>query len=361
MLRAIRENLEFIADRKVLQNGTDARRYQYALLATQQGRSNPVSNNFNISHLKFRITMMNRSKSSDMQVMKYLLAVPAVTGLLLLTGLTQAKEKQEPLAVVASHALPEANLKDFIQAAVQEYNEAADTGLLAPPAPPAAPTAPTPPVPPTPPIHLLSGIDKNNMTVFINGIQTDTDPNTIDPKDIKEMMVYTSGTDKHNTSTKIHITTHGHQVSKDKMDRPVIFLDGKRYEDDLSAINPKSIKSMDVIKDEQRIRDYDATVRTDQGLILITTYEGDQQASNKADDQPFSIYPNPAAAHWTIKTDQQGANDSYELFDQDGNKKASGQLKQSTQINGTAFPEGVYFLKLRIDGKLYEARLAKGR
>lgn len=359
LLRAIRENLEFIADRKVLQNGTDARQYQYALLATQQSsRSHPLSNNFNISHLKFRITMMNRSKSSDMQVLKYLLAVPAVTGLLLLTGFTQAKEKQELSAPVTQSSVH----SDFTQAGVQLYNEVADTSRWAPPAPPAAPAAPAPPmppVPPPPPPHPIPGIDKNNTTVFINGKQSDIDPETIDPGDIKEMTVYRTGSDKRNSSTKIHITTKGHQVTKDKIGQPVVFVDGKRYEKDLATINPKTIKSMNVIKDEQRIRDYDATIRTDQGLIVITTYDGDKHTSNQSALPPFTVYPNPASAQWTIQVTKADAGDRYELFDKNGNKKATGRLTQNTQLSAETLPGGIYFLKLRIAGKDYETRLEK--
>ncbi len=371
MLRAIRENLEFIADRKVLQNGTDARHYQYALLATQQSsKSNLLSNNFNISHLKFRITMMNRSKSSDMQVLKYLLAVPAVTGLLLLTGFSQAKEKQEPISIEKSSTLSDVNLLDFSRQAGQDYNDIADTSrsssnITAPAAPPVPPAPPAPPQPP----QLINGFDKssinkNNSILFIDGVKTDIDLNLINPDHIKSMTIYKAGAGTQDKST-IRITTKASatvEVNNPviKSEQPVIFLNGKRYEKDLADINPLSIKSMDVIKEEEAIRNYDATIRTDVGLILITTNE---QAENKTNHtiKPFQVFPNPTTTNWTIKTAQSGINNAYELYDRNGNKIASGKLEQTTQINAAAFPEGTYFLKLQISGKQYETRLAKGR
>lgn len=360
MLRAIRENLEFIADRKVLQNGTDARKYQYALLATQQGRSNPLSNNFNISHLKFRITMMNRSKSSDMQVLKYLLAVPAVTGLLLLTGLTQAKGKQEPLVVTANDALSNANFNDFIQAAVKEYNEGTDTGRPAPPAPPVpAELPPVPPVPPQPENNITAEpIDPNRITTIniteeiVNG-NTTAKSTRITSQNIKYLTINTDPDNKQNT--KVESNTMSTSYKKGDY---TIYLDGERFYESLTQLNPKAIKSLSILSGQHAV-DFDPKLSMDDKIIVIETNKEIKENPSPV-TQPFQVFPNPTAAYWTIKTDQQSANDSYELFDRDGNKKASGKLEQSTRINGTTFPEGVYFLKLRIGGKLYEARLAKG-
>lgn len=360
MLRAIRENLEFIADRKVLQNGTDARQYQYALLATQQGRNNPLSNNFNISHLKFRITMMNRSKSSDLQVLKYLLAVPAVTGLLLLTGLTQAKEKQAPLAVTANDALSNASLNDFLQAAVKEYNERADTARPAPPAPPVpAEFPPVPPAPPQPENNIAAApIDPNRITTIniteeiING-NTTAKSTRIASQHIKYLTINTDPDNKQNT--KVESNTMSTSFKKGDY---TIYLDGERFYESLTELNPKAIKSLSILSGQHAV-DFDPKLSMDDKIIVVETNK-EIKDKPSATAQPFQVFPNPTAAYWTIKTDLQGANDSYELFDRDGNKKASGKLKQSTRINGTAFPEGVYFLKLYIGGKLYEARLAKG-
>jgi TonB-dependent SusC/RagA subfamily outer membrane receptor len=93
---AIRKNLEFIADRQVLQEGIDRRKYQYSLLATFTGQS-AVSfpNHFNFSHLKTRIHMMNKQKSNKTHLMKYLLAAAlSIITLLFATGLSFAQQQK---------------------------------------------------------------------------------------------------------------------------------------------------------------------------------------------------------------------------------------------------------------------------
>lgn len=368
MLRAIRENLEFIADRKVLQNGTDARQYQYALLATQQSsRSHPLSNNFNISHLKFRITMMNRSKSSDMQVLKYLLAVPAVSGLLLLTGFTQAKEKPEPIPAVANDVLPETNYTDFTQAAIQAYNEFSDTNLVtSPPVPPAPPVPasapPAPPAPPVPPqpesnLHTESGAP-SRITTTIEITEETVDGRTtqksskIEARDVKYLTINTDPDNKENT--KVHSNAISTSFKKHEYK---IYLDGERFYESLTELNPKAIKSMSILSGQHAVA-FDPKLGTDEKIIVIETNKERNTQSSKA--QPFQVFPNPAATYWTIKTEQSGTDDRYELYDRNGNKKASGFLKQSTQINAEHLAKGTYFLKLRIAGKHYESQLEKG-
>lgn len=360
MLRAIRENLEFIADRKVLQSGTDAQQYQYALLATQQSsRSNPLSNNFNISHLKFRITMMNRSKSSDMQVLKYLLAVPAVSGLLLLTGFTQAKEKQEPIPVVTHEVLPAENLTDFTQAAIQAYNQVTDTSLVsAPPVPPVPPVPAAPPAPPIPPQpESKAPITPNRITTTIEITEETVDGRTtqksskIEARDVKYLTINTDPDNKENT--KVHSNAISTSFKKDEYK---IYLDGERFYESLTELNPKAIKSMSILSGQHAV-DFDAKLSADEKIIVIETNKGKNTQSRN--EQPFQVFPNPAATYWTVKTEQSGADDRYELFDRNGNKKTSGKLMESTQINAETLPGGIYVLKLRIAGRSYETRLEK--
>ncbi|RYD96142.1 MAG: T9SS type A sorting domain-containing protein [Sphingobacteriales bacterium] len=362
LLRAIRENLEFIADRKVLQNGTDARQYQYTLLATQQSsRSNPLSNNFNISHLKFRITMMNRSKSSDMQVLKYLLAVPAVTGLLLLTGFTQAKERQEPRSIAPTDVFAATNLADLSRQAVQVYNEAADTSRTAlntiPPATPPAP--PVPPIPPQPENNFPTEyIDPNRITTIniteeiINGkpIKTAT---KIEARNIKYLTI------SDDPDNQEHTLVHSNAVSTSfEKGSHIVYLDGERYNESLTELNPGAIKSMSILSGQHAV-DFDPDLNIDDKIIVIETNKKIKKNTKSPAAQPFQVFPNPTTHYWTIKTAQPGAGDRYELLDRNGNKKASGKLEQNTQINAATFPEGIYFLKLRIAGSNYETRLEK--
>ncbi|HEX3386991.1 MAG TPA: M56 family metallopeptidase, partial [Mucilaginibacter sp.] len=53
MKKAVRENIEFITDRKILQKGADSKQYQYSLLTVSMaGTANNLVNHFNISTIK---------------------------------------------------------------------------------------------------------------------------------------------------------------------------------------------------------------------------------------------------------------------------------------------------------------------
>ena len=85
MKREVRLNLEFLADRKVMDAGFATKSYQYHLLGLTYNRKYGLSNNFNFSHLKQRIIMMNKKKTNGAGHIKYaLFAIPAFA--LLLAG-----------------------------------------------------------------------------------------------------------------------------------------------------------------------------------------------------------------------------------------------------------------------------------
>lgn len=85
MKREVRLNLEFLADRKVMDAGFATKNYQYHLLGLTYNRKYGLSNNFNFSHLKQRIIMMNKKKTNGAGHIKYaLFTIPAFA--LLLAG-----------------------------------------------------------------------------------------------------------------------------------------------------------------------------------------------------------------------------------------------------------------------------------
>jgi beta-lactamase regulating signal transducer with metallopeptidase domain len=81
--KAIRQNLEFIADNKVLQTGIDKKQYQYLLLKVIGNNHFSIAPNFNFSSLKKRIAMMNKMKSAKMHLVKFLFVLPLMAVLLL--------------------------------------------------------------------------------------------------------------------------------------------------------------------------------------------------------------------------------------------------------------------------------------
>ncbi|MDP9077563.1 MAG: M56 family metallopeptidase [Bacteroidota bacterium] len=91
MKKAVKENIEFITDRKVLRNGADTKQYQYSLVnvslsAAPQG----IVNHFNISTIKKRIIMMNAKRSSKVKLTRYAFLVPAVVAMLLVFSISKA-------------------------------------------------------------------------------------------------------------------------------------------------------------------------------------------------------------------------------------------------------------------------------
>lgn len=77
MKREIAMNLEYLADNGVLREGVDSREYQYHLLRlTYHETAVQIVNNFNVSQLKQRIMMMNKTKSPALKLAKYLLILP---------------------------------------------------------------------------------------------------------------------------------------------------------------------------------------------------------------------------------------------------------------------------------------------
>ncbi|MGB8193520.1 MAG: M56 family metallopeptidase, partial [Chitinophagaceae bacterium] len=79
---AIRQNLEFIADQAVLNNGLDKKTYQYHLLKVIGSSQYSIANNFNFSSLKKRIAMMNRLKTARVHLVKFLFVLPLLAVLL---------------------------------------------------------------------------------------------------------------------------------------------------------------------------------------------------------------------------------------------------------------------------------------
>eukprot|EP01136_Pigoraptor_vietnamica_P003063 Opistho-1_new@31827 len=92
MKKAVKENLEFITDEKILKQGVDRKMYQYSLLDV--GALQPVAaivNNFNLSDLKKRIKMMNVKRSSKLTLSRYMLVLPV---LLMITLAFTVSKKQ---------------------------------------------------------------------------------------------------------------------------------------------------------------------------------------------------------------------------------------------------------------------------
>jgi bla regulator protein blaR1 len=115
---AIRENLEFIADKKVLESGKDAKQYQYELLHVITGahKATAIATQFSLLHLKNRIKMMNKQKSRKWNKIKYFLLIP----ILCAVAVVVAQNNNKPVVAQANAIEPKVsitkqeNIKDFI-------------------------------------------------------------------------------------------------------------------------------------------------------------------------------------------------------------------------------------------------------
>ena len=81
--RSIRQNLEFIADNKVIENGVNKKQYQYLLLKVIGNNQFSIATQFNFSSLKKRIVMMNKTKSAKRQLGRFLFFFPVLAIILL--------------------------------------------------------------------------------------------------------------------------------------------------------------------------------------------------------------------------------------------------------------------------------------
>jgi beta-lactamase regulating signal transducer with metallopeptidase domain len=117
---SIRQNLEFIADQKVLENGLNKKEYQYLLLKVIGNQQFSIASSFNFSSLKKRIAMMNKLKSARLNLVRFLFVLPLAAVLLL--AFRQQDDREAPYdtipgtgqaASTSDHSMLQ---KDFINA-----------------------------------------------------------------------------------------------------------------------------------------------------------------------------------------------------------------------------------------------------
>lgn len=197
--KSIRQNLEFIADHKVLQNGIDKKEYQYLLLKVIGVSQFRIATPFNFSSLKKRIAMMNKIKSAKVHLLKFLFMLPLMAVLLISFRNTiheqdstgkdvLLKESADPTWVRATDTVPSARKWPSNVSSMSRKNDAVEVRLkdgkvehydfskeddqvafekkygkwASPPPPPPPPPArvkgvrvspPAPLAPPTPPVN----------------------------------------------------------------------------------------------------------------------------------------------------------------------------------------------------------------
>lgn len=98
----LKQNLEFLTDKLVLETGIDAKHYQYNLLKVSGLQNNiAAANHFHFLKLKNRIIMMNKKQTNPYHAVKFLLLVPVVA--LLLMAFTERKQLLKSFNEVVLH------------------------------------------------------------------------------------------------------------------------------------------------------------------------------------------------------------------------------------------------------------------
>ena len=111
----IRLNLEYLADNKVVETSIDHKQYQYHLLGlTHISKQTGLYNNFNVSHLKRRIIMMNKKRTRTAGRIKYALFAPLAAALLLVSNIEAVARTVEKVmdASEATNTVPQDKPKE---------------------------------------------------------------------------------------------------------------------------------------------------------------------------------------------------------------------------------------------------------
>lgn len=120
----MRVNHEYLADRKVIQNGYDKKTYQYHLLGlkhTQLAAAN-LYNNFSVLPLKNRIKMLNRKRTRNIMKSKYLMFIPITALLILFSNCAnmESEDKATKNEEVEVKAIPEVVKNDTLTATAND-------------------------------------------------------------------------------------------------------------------------------------------------------------------------------------------------------------------------------------------------
>lgn len=125
MKREVRNNLEYMADNRVIQTGHDYQSYQFHLLglAHQKAAAN-LSNSFNVLPLKNRIKMMNKKRTKEIGRTKYLMFLPMAALLMIISNIEAVARTTKSIA------------REVIQTVEQVVEQTPVTPLNTPQTPP---------------------------------------------------------------------------------------------------------------------------------------------------------------------------------------------------------------------------------
>jgi TonB-dependent SusC/RagA subfamily outer membrane receptor len=255
MKTAIKENLEFLTDRKMLRTGVDKKSYQYSLVQVNAAQyAAGIANNFNFSHLKNRIKMMNKQKSSRLHVYRYAVLGCLTCGVLLSLNFTKAgttvmnnvvKEVKGVLIEEPKDTVP---VRSVIVEKIKKKNTTDESVI----------------------IRLEDG--RKDTVVGLAAVERDTKADTgLARKFVKvyNQKMVTGYSITRDTSVRLSLVQRD-----DTKTQPLFILDGEPMkpapgQNALQHVDPNTIESISVLKDQSAAAIYGPAGNN--GVIIITT------------------------------------------------------------------------------------------
>lgn len=320
---AIRQNLEFIADKNVLEKGVDKKQYQYLLLKVTGYNQFSIAPKFNFSSLKKRIAMMNKLKSAKVNLLRFLFILPLLAIILLSfrkeisSSLKRTNHLFSQKQIVSNDSVPlvkktsdkgfdiaiwknkgnkspiiiikDKNENEVERLTMDEWNMKKEYfvnkyGQLPPPPPPAAPPAPPSPsrIPPPPPskadnVAAISSTEKwpDNVLYVVNGTEvTKSVVENINPSVIESIDVLKGETaiTKYGDKGKEGVLLIKTKATGELI--PLYVIDGTTLTKEVAEkIDSKKIQSVNVLKGESAEKKYGEEGKN--GVIEIRTKSAD--------------------------------------------------------------------------------------
>lgn len=287
--KAIRQNLEFIADKNVLDGGIDPRRYQYLLLKVMGLHQYSITNNFSFSSLKKRIIMMNKMKTAKVHLVKFLFVLPLLTVMLLAFRDARQKYGKDAEIVdittyseIGSDTIPRAPVPPDAPAVITADN------LLVAPLPPVplvqakpvkAPAAPPPPPAfkakpvkaPVAPVSPVTAVKKITVTKNISYNKQGKTINQKQAVTFKAPVTINVPVKRINTADTIIPKQSVKVINQPGSNQPLYIVDGIMLPKgkDIQHIDPTSIKEVNILKDANAIALYGDKAKN--GVVQVKT------------------------------------------------------------------------------------------
>jgi len=254
MKTAIKENLEFLTDRKMLRAGVDKKSYQYSLVQVNAAQyAAGIANNFNFSHLKNRIKMMNKQKSSHLHIYRYAVLGCLTCGTLLSLNFTKAGNTVMNNVVKEVKGVLIEAPKDTVPVEIRVQGKVLGVKVKE-----------------TPKLAMITLADGKDSLAEVR------EDGTVDSAVNKRVLklytgkAVTSYSFPKDTTLHLRFATQSDEVKTS----PLFILDGEPMdpapgENALQHVNPNTIESISVLKDKSAAAIYGPAGNN--GVIIITT------------------------------------------------------------------------------------------